>query len=49
LQGGPQDEEEPGIAIMGAEDSMVYKAALESQIERFLRSQRSRNDGDESR
>lgn len=39
LQGGPQDEEEPGIAVMGAEDSMVYKAALESQIERFLRSQ----------
>jgi DNA-binding response OmpR family regulator len=39
LQGGTQEEEEPGIAVMGAEDSMVYKAALESQIERFLRSQ----------
>lgn len=39
LQGGAQEEEEAGIAVMGAEDSMVYKAALESQIERFLRSQ----------
>lgn len=39
LQGGAPEEEESGIAVMGAEDSMVYKAALESQIERFLRSQ----------
>ncbi len=39
LQGGGQEEEEPGIAVMNSEDSMVYKAALESQIERFLRSQ----------
>jgi response regulator RpfG family c-di-GMP phosphodiesterase len=39
LQGGTQEEEESGIAVMNSEDSMVYKAALEGQIERFLRSQ----------
>lgn len=28
-----------GLELMGAEDSMAYKASLDSQIERFLRSQ----------
>lgn len=28
-----------GLEVMGAEDSMAYKASLESQIDRFLRSQ----------
>jgi DNA-binding response OmpR family regulator len=30
---------EAGVQLMGAEDSMAYKASLDSQIDRFLRSQ----------
>lgn len=39
LSGAEADRVDSGLELMDAEDSMAYKATLDSQIERFLRSQ----------